>query len=335
MRIFKTILASTAFIPLSLLGQLAGYFFGLFCLLMWNSTHWGGVDGNSIIPFFSEFFPYVISGCFGGALAAFGVQLIYRKYHPTIILIFPLITTLLALIGNIAFLRGSGFDLQETGLGLGTIFNGAIFYLALRKDYPPILLDLEKLNKEVKSEFLQRIEGDRGVINSLARIDGVAEHRKILMDALDTAQESILLLSGFVSGFVIDKEFISKLEVALKRGVIVRLGFGWTHPSGNKGTRVAAKKELLELLKLASQNNGSGILEIYYFPNHSKVLIKDDSYSVEGSFNWLSTGDQSKNLETSIKLTDRQQVQSAFYFYSGKLLIKNIMTNDNFEQFSV
>jgi phosphatidylserine/phosphatidylglycerophosphate/cardiolipin synthase-like enzyme len=77
-----------------------------------------------------------------------------------------------------------------------------------------------------------------------------------------------------------------------------------------------------------------GKLEIYYFPNHSKILIQDDQISIEGSFNWLSTGDSSQNLETSIKLTDKQQVQKALDFYQNKLKSENILTIENLERFS-
>ena len=52
-------------------------------------------------------------------------------------------------------------------------------------------------------------------------------------------------------------------------------------------------------------------------------------FSVEGSFNWLSTGDDSKNLETSIKLTHQEQVNSALDFYREKLNQENILTIKN------
>ena len=48
-----------------------------------------------------------------------------------------------------------------------------------------------------------------------------------------------------------------------------------------------------------------GKLDIYDFPNHSKVLIKDDEFVISGSYNWLSTGDDSKNLEKSYLIIDK------------------------------
>jgi phosphatidylserine/phosphatidylglycerophosphate/cardiolipin synthase-like enzyme len=209
--------------------------------------------------------------------------------------------------------------------------------VALRDEYPPILNDLEAINKVVQSETLRNLEGDRALVPALQRVDGVLAHREVLLNALDDAQESILILSGFVSGFAVNDDFIKKIESAISRGVKVQIGFGWKHPSGSQPTNLTVKKELRGLLEVQEQTSKSsnlGKLEIYYFPNHSKILIQDDQISIEGSFNWLSTGDSSQNLETSIKLTDKQQVQKALDFYQNKLKSENILTIENLERFS-
>lgn len=337
MRILKTILASISFIPLSALGQFLGWYFAVFCLFMWSISVRGGVDGNFMTRLFSDFFPYVMAGSCGGGFAAFGVRAIYKKYHPKIILIIPAISIVLAILGNVLFLYKSGYSLSEFGLTIGLVLNGVFFYIALRDEYPPILNDLEALNKKVQSETLRQLEGDRSMAKSLRRIDGVEEHRKVLLDALDEAQESILILSGFVSRFAVNEALIKKLKSALSRGVKIQVGFGWKHPSGSQSPDLAVKKELHQLLKIQNQKSlktDSGQLEVYYFPNHAKILIQDDLFSIEGSFNWLSTGDDSKNLETSIQLTDNEQVKLALDFYRNKLNPDNILTIDNLESFS-
>jgi len=72
MRMFKTILASCLFIPFTFIGQVIGYYFGLFTLFMWKITARGSGDGNDLIPFFSDFLPYVLSGiCGGGFISIF------------------------------------------------------------------------------------------------------------------------------------------------------------------------------------------------------------------------------------------------------------------------
>ena len=170
----------------------------------------------------------------------------------------------------------------------------------------------------------------------MQRVDGVLAHREVLLDALDEAQDSILILSGFVSGFAVNDEFIKKIESAISRGVEIQIGFGWKHPSGSQPTNLTVKRELRGLLEIQDQTSKSasaGKLEVYYFPNHSKILIQDDQISIEGSFNWLSTGDGSQNLETSIKLTDKQQVLKALDFYRNKLKSENILTIENLERF--
>ena len=257
----------------------------------------GGVDGNFMTRLFTDFFSYIMAGSCGGGFAAFGVRAIYKKYHPKIILAVPAITITLAILGNVILLIRAGYSLREFGLVISFLFNGFFFYIALRDEYPPILNDLEALNKEVKSETLRQLEGDRSIVQSLRRVDSVEAHRRLLLNALDDAKESILILSGFVSRFAVNEAFIKKLKSALARGVEIQIGFGWKHPSGSQTLDLTAKKELHQLLQIQSQSSKKsnyGKLEIYYFPNHSKILIQDDLLSVEGSFNWLSTGDEAK-----------------------------------------
>jgi hypothetical protein len=337
MRILKTLLASSAFIPLSVIGQLFGWFFAIFCLFIWNITLRGQVDTNLLSRLFSEFFPWVMAGCFGGGFAAFGVRAAYKKYHPTVILFIPTLTAITAILGSAFFILNAGYSHRELGWIITISCNAIVFYVALRDEYPPILNDLEAINKVVQSETLRNLEGDRALVPALQRVDGVLAHREVLLNALDDAQESILILSGFVSGFAVNDDFIKKIESAISRGVKVQIGFGWKHPSGSQPTNLTVKKELRGLLEVQEQTSKSsnlGKLEIYYFPNHSKILIQDDQISIEGSFNWLSTGDSSQNLETSIKLTDKQQVQKALDFYQNKLKSENILTIENLERFS-
>ena len=337
MRILKTILASVGFIPLSLLGQVFGWFFAFLCLFIWNISLRGLIADNFMSRLFSDFFPWVLAGVFGGGFAAFGVRAIYKKYHPKVILVIPSITVFLSVLGSLVLLYRAGYSQRELGWTIAITCNAFFFYVALRDEYPPILHDLETLNKTVQSETLRELEGDRSMVQSMSRVDGVEAHRQVLLNALDDAQESILILSGFVSRFAVNEDFIKKLKSALSRGVEIQIGFGWKHPSGSQSPDLVVKKELHQLLQIQSQsseNSNDGKLEIYYFPNHSKILIQDDLSSIEGSFNWLSTGDDSKNLETSIELTDKEQVRSALDFYRNKLNPNNILTIDNLDSFS-
>lgn len=110
------------------------------------------------------------------------------------------------------------------------------------------------------------------------------EHPAILAEALDTAQERILLLSPWLRGGVIDHDFLGKLAAALQRGVEVYLGWGM---SPKEGSRPDADKSALEALnKLGAEQKN------FHFKRlgrtHAKVLICDQRFVVVTSFNWLS-----------------------------------------------
>lgn len=142
MRILKTLLASSAFIPLSVIGQIFGWFFAILCLFIWNITLRGQADGNLLSHLFSEFFPWAIAGCFGGGFAAFGVRAAYKKYHPTVILFIPALTAITAILGSVFFLVNTGYSHRELGWIITISCNAMVFYVALRDEYPPILNEL-------------------------------------------------------------------------------------------------------------------------------------------------------------------------------------------------
>lgn len=131
------------------------------------------------------------------------------------------------------------------------------------------------------------------------------------MSAITEAKHSLLIVSGWIRIYVIDKEFLRELREALKRGVNVLIDYGWqrsdgTHDSDTSITR--ARERLNKLSTTANKKNGWGNLTIREYPTHEKVLIKDDDYVICGSNNWLSNR-KFKNREQSIKIWDRELVE--------------------------
>lgn len=277
MRSIKTLLASSFYIPLSLLGQFVGYYFGIFCTIIWSSTV-RGYDGNQLIPFFDDLFPYILSGCIGGFVSAIGTKFIYKKYNPLIILFIPTLATCLTVFVNLGFMLKNGIGLSDIGITIGCLANGFTFYLSLREDYPPELKDLESLNKNIQSDTLSNLEGDRTAARFITRINSVEQHRGILLDTFKRAKTRILLFSGFTSTFALNDELFKLIDEALNRGVDIFIGYGWQHPSSKSQNNIN-KSEVQKLEQLAisqSEKVTSGRLKLFDFPNHSKVLIMDD-----------------------------------------------------------
>jgi DNA-binding MarR family transcriptional regulator len=116
------------------------------------------------------------------------------------------------------------------------------------------------------------------------------EIRQKLWEALRTAQERLLILSGFVSSDVVNAEFLDALRNAVKRGVKVWIGFGF-----DKAT--VRGRETRESQTWRDAENGLVGLS-REFPaqckvkdvgrSHEKRLICDNRFTFGGSFNLLS-----------------------------------------------
>lgn len=121
--------------------------------------------------------------------------------------------------------------------------------------------------------------------------------------AIRSARKTLIISSGWVSDYVIDKTFLKNLEELLFKGVQIRLIYGYKDSRGfNNSSKSAIKK--LEQLMISYPN----YIKIVTTPNHTKILIVDGEYSICGSFNWLSNN-QVRNREISFKSRDKKVIQ--------------------------
>ena len=136
-------------------------------------------------------------------------------------------------------------------------------------------------------------------------------HKKVLEDALNKCQNRVIILSGWATDRVVNKNFKNMVLNALKRGVTIYIGYGYRargEEHFSKRERIEARKRLDDLNSWCSSNDPSGRLEIFEFPNHGKLVIKDSDYLVCGSFNWLSNSGFTDNFEISLGITNNQNV---------------------------
>ena len=77
-----------------------------------------------------------------------------------------------------------------------------------------------------------------------------------------------------------------------------------------KETVNEATKHLKSLQEWTAKKKTKGILEIFHYPNHSKILICDNNYAINGSFNWLSNGGGTENEERSWIINNKKFVQN-------------------------
>ena len=146
---------------------------------------------------------------------------------------------------------------------------------------------------------------------NIVQISSPEDHNKLLKNAMRNSEHTVILLCGWVTTYVIDTEFKTLLGKALKRGVNVLIGYGYTASGEAKPANPHQKEAeayLERLREWCAENDTKGILVVKKFPNHAKVLIRDDKYAVMGSFNWLSNAGRSQNSERSWVVKDRDFV---------------------------
>ncbi len=125
------------------------------------------------------------------------------------------------------------------------------------------------------------------------------EHLDFLRKRISGATEEIVVLSGWISDWIVDNNFVDVLDQKLRAGCKVFLGYGYEYQQKHNITE-SAHRALKRLQKLKESYGNFHLAE---FPTHEKILIVDDVI-VLGSNNWL-TNAGSHNSESSIAITSR------------------------------
>ena len=127
------------------------------------------------------------------------------------------------------------------------------------------------------------------------------EHYDYLLKSIRDAQKKVVILSGWITSYVVDSKFNRLLLTKLKSGVAVYIGYGWENSQGQHVNMEASEKSLLALKKLAKKYPNQ--LLVAKYATHEKLLVVDDKEVVFGSANWLSNR-RYTNDERSIVITD-------------------------------
>ena len=147
----------------------------------------------------------------------------------------------------------------------------------------------EELNRRTKGAF---------------RLIKTEDHHPLLLDAIDQASAELTLVSAWIDPYAFDAEVRRKLADAVKRGVIVRIawGFGVGRRSIDSERNLKKGEDALARLKLLVRDDAIERLIIKRTETHEKFIVCDDQFCAWGSFNWLSYRgdvDQGYRRETS------------------------------------
>jgi hypothetical protein len=146
----------------------------------------------------------------------------------------------------------------------------------------------------------------------------VHEHPPLLWDAISTARDRVLIICPWITEQVIDTPALASIRKLLEKGVRLYIGYGIDAEAKKK------KKGVPEgLVKLAAEFENFQLRD--FGDTHEKVLIKDDQFVAEGSYNWLSfRGDPDRKLrrERSLKVTDPAFVEKEFALFEARFRSK-------------
>jgi len=177
----------------------------------------------------------------------------------------------------------------------------------LKSNINQLKQDLDRLdNKRLQKSYKRFKENITPVI-------GAQAHRNLLLNSLNEAQETLVILSGWATEYAINLEFKNLIRNCLDRGVQIYIGYGYQIKKNGKKISSVKKLEtesiFKELQEWCAEYKKEGRINVWYYPNHSKVLICDKKYIVCGSFNWLSNIGNSANEERSYKIQDRDFIE--------------------------
>ncbi|MFC1993545.1 aminotransferase class V-fold PLP-dependent enzyme [Chloroflexota bacterium] len=149
------------------------------------------------------------------------------------------------------------------------------------------ITDLKKALEESNNE-LRNIEEERS--KRKVKYLWTPEIREKLWEAIKTAQERILILSGWISSEVLNIAMLEELRKTLKRGVKIWIGYGLDGESrrGKEQRERPNWKQAEASLSQLQKEFPNQLVYIDIGRNHEKRLICDNRFTFGGSFNLLS-----------------------------------------------
>lgn len=143
------------------------------------------------------------------------------------------------------------------------------------------------------------------------RILSTYDHRPLLLDALENAQNTVVIVSPWIKSGGLNNEILGRIERALQRNTQVIIGYGISEKEDSD------KWILQRLSAIQNKRYGKNLQLVRLSNTHEKVLIKDNEYMVITSFNWLSfKGDPNKGFR-----------QETGYYTESKEAIKQMKEN--------
>ena len=143
--------------------------------------------------------------------------------------------------------------------------------------------DEQKESSTDKIRFLEKkireMENER---KGADRVLSTYDHRPLLIDALENAQNIVVIISPWIKSGGLNNQILNLIEKAAQRKTRVVIGYGISEKEDSD-------KWIINRLYEIKKKWYGQYLELVCLSNtHEKVLIKDNEFMVITSFNWLS-----------------------------------------------
>ena len=99
----------------------------------------------------------------------------------------------------------------------------------------------ELITRALPAELKEKI---KTISSEDKRILSGIEHYSYMRKQIQSATQSVAILSGWLSARVVDKEFVNLLRSKLKEGIHFHIGYGWQDSQGVHSTGNESKKAL-------------------------------------------------------------------------------------------
>ena len=141
-----------------------------------------------------------------------------------------------------------------------------------------------KLNDNIiVKEILKKCE-DEKLDFSNSRYLKNYEIREKFIEALKITKVELDIISPWISEWIFENDFINLLKDALKRGSTIKIVYGIGDGSDYRGQKSINNAEKLKKIL----NNYHENFKITKGNTHNKLILCDNKFFVQGSFNFLS-----------------------------------------------
>lgn len=207
-------------------------------------------------------------------------------------------------------------DLSESNIS-GALFNKARLkgygYSSSCKLYKAYFYENNKPTG-INLDFLESMKIDFSNIPEPYKIEIIhdrQESRMVLMEALKEASNRLILVSPWLSKPAIDSEVLQKLQRLLIRGCHIDIGWGFSSDIYKIKNNIRLEEwkynALPDLKKIEKEYSSQFQLKL--IGTHEKYLVCDNSFTMLGSHNFLTSGDKSDEREVGIRTDNPETIK--------------------------